>query len=228
MTTNSQNNTPNHVAIIMDGNGRWAQTKGFERTKGHELGSDATEKTIKAAMQNGVKFLTIYAFSEENWDRPESEVAFLMGLLKSKIKNKLHELYEAGICIRMIGDRTRLDADILTEIEKAEVLTAENEKLTLTIALSYGARQEILRAVSASGGDPGKFTTALDTAGTPDPDLLIRTGGDMRISNFLLWQIAYTELYFTNKAWPEFDEADFAAAIGEFQQRERRFGKTEG
>lgn len=225
MTNSPASNVPNHVAIIMDGNGRWAQARGFERTKGHEFGSDTTEKIIKAAAKAGVKFLTIYAFSEENWGRPQTEVGFLMGLLKNKLKNKLHELHEAGIRIRTIGDRSKLDAEISAEIEKAEQLTAANNVLTLTIALSYGSRQEILRAVSASGGDASKFEAALDTAGTPDPDLLIRTGGEKRISNFLLWQIAYTELYFTDKAWPEFDEADLTKALQEFAQRERRFGK---
>jgi undecaprenyl diphosphate synthase len=222
---NNQINIPNHVAIIMDGNGRWAKARGFERTKGHEIGSDVSEKIIKAAIKSGVKYLTIYAFSQENWERPQAEIGFLMGLLKNKLKSKLQEMHEAGIRIRMIGERTKLDAEIAAEMAKAEDLTANNDKLTLVIALSYGARQEILRAVEASGGNPEKFAAALDTHGIPDPDLLIRTGGEKRISNFLLWQIAYTELYFTDKAWPEFDEADFAAALQEFQQRERRYGK---
>jgi undecaprenyl diphosphate synthase len=222
---NNQTNIPNHVAIIMDGNGRWAKARGFERTKGHEIGSDVSEKIIKAAIKSGVKYLTIYAFSQENWERPQAEIGFLMGLLKNKLKSKLQEMHEAGIRIRMIGERTKLDAEIAAEMAKAEDLTANNDKLTLVIALSYGARQEILRAVEASGGNPEKFAAALDTHGIPDPDLLIRTGGEKRISNFLLWQIAYTELYFTDKAWPEFDEADFAAALQEFQQRERRYGK---
>jgi len=224
MTAN-KNNIPTHVAIIMDGNGRWAKARGLERTKGHEFGSEATEKIIKAAIKSDVKFLTIYAFSQENWGRPQSEVGFLMGLLKNKLKNKLQEMFEAGVRIRIIGDRTKLDFEILAEIEKAEALTAQNTVLTLTIGLSYGARQEILHAVAASGGDANKFEAALDMHGIPDPDLLIRTGGEKRVSNFLLWQIAYTELYFTDKTWPEFDEADFAIALEEFQHRERRFGK---
>ena len=223
---NTVKNIPQHIAVIMDGNGRWALARGFDRTKGHEFGSDTTEKIIKAAAQAGVKFLTIYAFSEENWDRPKAEVGFLMGLLKSKIAGKLSELNEAGIRIRMIGDRARLDSGVLAEIEKAEDLTVDNTALTLTVALSYGSRQEILRAVEKSGGDASKFEAALDTDGLPEPDLLIRTGGEKRISNFLLWQIAYTELYFCDKAWPEFDETDFAAALECYEKRERRFGKT--
>lgn len=218
-------NTPTHIAIIMDGNGRWAKARGFERTKGHEFGSDTTEKIIAAAAKAGVKFLTLYAFSEENWDRPQAEVGFLMSLFRSKLKSKLQQLHEAQICIRFIGNRARFDADMLAEIEAAEKLTANNKGLTVVFAFSYGSRQEILQAVAASGGDAAKFEASLQTAEMPDPDLLIRTGGEKRISNFLLWQIAYTELYFSDKAWPEFSETDFAEAIEDYAKRERRFGK---
>ncbi len=216
--------TPQHIAIIMDGNGRWAKAKGLPRTAGHKAGADTTKEIITAAKKQGVKYLTLYAFSSENWLRPEKEVSFLMDLLRLQLKTQVKELHKNGVRLRIIGDREKLNKDIRDDIEKAEKLTAENDELCVQVGLSYGGRQEILHAVEKSKGDTTQFEKYLYTREIPDPDLLIRTGGEKRISNFLLWQIAYTELYFTDKLWPEFDEADFETAIKDFSIRERRFG----
>ena len=218
---------PMHIAVIMDGNGRWAKSRGLPRTAGHKQGADTTKKIITECKKHGVKYLTLYAFSAENWKRPEKEVSFLMELLKMQMKSQIRDLHENGVKFLVIGDRTMLTKDIAEEIEKAENITAKNDALTLIIALSYGSRQEILQAVAKSGGDIEKFEDSLYTSGIPDPDLLIRTGGEKRISNFLLWQIAYTELYFSDKLWPEFNEADFAEALTDFAKRERRYGAAE-
>lgn len=218
--------TPQHIAIIMDGNGRWAAARNLPRTAGHKAGADALRKTIAEAGRLGVKYLTVYAFSSENWSRPEKEVSFLMDLLRMQLKSQLADMHKNNIILKVIGDRDKLQADIRKDIENAEKLTATNTGLTLLIALSYGSRQEILDAVKKSGGDPAKFEESLQTYGIPDPDLLIRTSGEHRISNFLLWQMAYTELYFTDKFWPDFAEQDLADAITDYSTRERRFGNA--
>ena len=217
---------PQHIAIIMDGNGRWAKAKGLPRTAGHKQGAETTRKILAEAAKQGVKYLTIYAFSFENWRRPEKEVSFLMDLLRLQLKTQIKDLHKNGIKVRIIGDRTRLSKDILEDIEVAEKLTENNSTLSVQVALSYGSRQEILNAVKASGGDEKKFEESLYTKDIPDPDLLIRTGGEHRVSNFLLWQIAYAELYFTPVLWPDFGEEQFLDAIASFVSRERRFGCT--
>lgn len=217
---------PQHIAIIMDGNGRWAKSKGLPRTAGHKQGAETTRKMISECAKLGVKYLTIYAFSSENWNRPQKEVSFLMDLLVYQLKHEVKALHQAGVRLQVIGDREKLNNEVREAIQKAEELTTNNDKLNLVIALSYGSRQEILNAVQASGGNVAKFEQALYTANIPDPDLLIRTGGEKRISNFLLWQIAYTELYFSDRLWPEFEESDLHAAIADFSKRERRFGNA--
>lgn len=216
--------TPQHVAIIMDGNRRWAKSKGLKDNEGHKQGALATERAVKAAIELGVKYLTIYAFSQENWQRSNEEVGFLMNLLLLQIKKQLAEFVKNGVCLKVIGNRSQLSKEVIKAIEDAETKTANNNKLFLQVALSYGSRQEILHAVEKSGGDADKFEACLYTSGIPDPDLLIRTGGEFRISNFLLWQMAYTELFFTEKQWPEFDKSLFEKAIENYTQRERRYG----
>ncbi len=200
---------------------------GLSRSKGHEEGAKTTKKIVIHAAKSGIKFLTLYTFSYENWNRPEKEVGFLMGLLKYYMVDQIEELHNAGVKLKVIGEKNRLSDEIQKLIAKAEEKTNNNSTLALQIAFSYGSRQEILHAVSKSGGNVEKFEQNLYTYGSPDPDLFIRTGGEHRISNFLLWQMAYTELYFTDKMWPEFTEADFDAAIKDFSQRERRFGNAE-
>ena len=231
---------PDHIAIIMDGNGRWAQARGLPRIAGHKRGAEAVRKTVEAAAKAGVSYLTLFGFSSENWKRPEREVGDLMGLLRLYLKSEVNELKKNGIRLSVIGDRSRFDRDIVRMIERAEAETAGGARLTLILALSYGGRYEIVSAArelaqkAALGEiDPGnideeRFASHLDTAGVPDPDLLIRTSGEQRISNFLLWQLAYTELVFTDVLWPDFGEADLAAAIDEFNSRERRYGASVG
>lgn len=219
-------NIPQHVAIIMDGNRRWAKSQNLKESDGHKQGAVATKNAVKSAAKLGVKYLTIYAFSEENWQRSQEEVGFLMKLLIMQVNSQLKELAENGVKIKIIGDRGRFSKDVSKAIEKAEKETANNDKLYLQVAFSYGSRQEILQAIEKSEGDAEKFESSLYTSEIPDPDLLIRTGGEKRISNFLLWQMAYTELYFTDKFWPEFAEEDFADAIEEYSSRERRYGKN--
>ncbi|MBS0638538.1 MAG: isoprenyl transferase [Acetobacteraceae bacterium] len=231
---------PAHVAIIMDGNGRWAASRGLPRVAGHREGAQAVRRTVEAAIRNGVGWLTIYAFSSENWRRPASEIVDLTGLLRRYLKSEIKELSENGVRLRIIGDRTRFDEEIQADLARAERETQRNTRLNLTIALSYGARAEIAaaaRAVAAAAKagelDPAKlceevFEGFLHTAGTPDPDLVIRTSGEQRLSNFLLWQAAYAELVFLEVLWPDFDEAHFAAALAEFARRDRRFGARAG
>ncbi|MGE3333434.1 MAG: isoprenyl transferase [Rhodospirillaceae bacterium] len=228
--------TPLHVAIIMDGNGRWAKARGLPRTAGHKRGADAVKKVVKSAGSLGVRYLTLFGFSSENWQRPETEVRDLMGLLRFYLEHDIAELVENGIRLRVIGDRARFSADTVSLIEAAERKSASNTKMDLTIALSYGARQEILTATRALAADcaAGRitpdsideeaFSRRLFTDGTPDPDLLIRTSGELRISNFLLWQLAYTELLFTETLWPDFGHAELEAAIATYRNRERRYG----
>lgn len=229
---------PQHIAVIMDGNGRWAKARGLPRIAGHRKGAEAVRKIVEKSSQLGIKYLTLYSFSSENWKRPLEEVSGLMSLLRRYLKSEIAELHGKDVRFRVIGDRARLDNDIRRLIEDAEAMTERNSGLTLVLALSYGGRQEIAEAVrniakSAELGlikseavDEDVFSAYLNTAGIPDPDLLIRTSGEQRISNFLLWQLAYAELYFTNKFWPEFGESDLVAAIEEFQKRDRRFGAT--
>ena len=227
---------PAHVAIIMDGNGRWAKSRGLPRIAGHREGSRAVRRTVEAAIKAGVSWLTIYAFSSENWRRPAGEILDLTGLLRRYLRSEIAELKESGVRLRFIGDRNRFDTDIQGDLEAAERNTAVNTRLNLTIALSYGARAEIaaaaraaLEAVRDGDLDPGDlcedvFARFLATAGMPDPDLIIRTSGEQRLSNFLLWQAAYAELVFLDVLWPDFDQAQFDAALKEFARRERRFG----
>jgi undecaprenyl diphosphate synthase len=227
---------PAHVAIIMDGNGRWAKSRGLPRIAGHREGSRAVRRTVEAAIKSGVSWLTIYAFSSENWRRPAGEVMDLTGLLRRYLKSEIAELKQSGVRMRFIGDRCRFDPDIQRDLEAAERDTALNSRLNLTIALSYGARAEIAAAARAAleavrtgclqAGDLDEeiFARFLATAGTPDPDLIIRTSGEQRLSNFLLWQAAYAELVFLDVLWPDFDHAHFQAALVEYSGRERRFG----
>jgi undecaprenyl diphosphate synthase len=227
---------PRHVAIIMDGNGRWARGRGRPRTMGHRAGVDAVRRTIEAAGELGIEYLTLYGFSTENWKRPESEVSDLMGLLRLFLKRELSTLHKNGVKIRIIGDRSRFADDIRELLAKAEAQTRDNTLLNLTIALSYGARAEITQAVrdiaakvaagelSADEITEDLVEQSLSTAGMPDPDLLIRTSGEQRISNFLLWQSAYTEFVFEDVLWPDFDRSHLEKAIDNFAGRERRFG----
>jgi len=223
---------PTHVAIIMDGNGRWAAARGLPRVVGHREGVKAVRRTIEAAMDQGVKFLTLFAFSSENWRRPASEVTDLTGLLRQYLRSELNELREKGVRLRVIGERDRFGPNLSSELAEAEAKTRQNEKLTLVMALSYGGRADIVEAARralAAGLNPAelteeKFGGLLATDGIPDPDLVIRTSGEERISNFLLWQTAYAELFFTDILWPDFGEKTFAEAVQEFARRERRFG----
>jgi undecaprenyl diphosphate synthase len=227
---------PAHVAIIMDGNGRWAKSRGLPRVAGHREGSRAVRRAVEAAIRTGVSWLTIYAFSSENWRRPAGEIMDLTGLLRRYLRSEIAELKQSGVRLRFIGDRCRFDADIQTDLEAAERDTVANSRLNLTIALSYGARAEIAAAARAAleaardgfldANDLNEevFARFLATAGMPDPDLIIRTSGEQRLSNFLLWQAAYAELVFLDVLWPDFDQAHFNMAMDEFARRERRFG----
>jgi undecaprenyl diphosphate synthase len=227
---------PRHVGIIMDGNGRWAKARGLPRGEGHRRGVEALRRTIRAAGELGIRFITIFSFSSENWSRPPAEVRDLMGLLRRFIRNDLAELHGNGVRVRIIGERVDLDPDIRKLLEEAEELTKANTNLTLVVAFNYGARQEIARAarriaeeVAAGRLQPSDVTaervsTFLDAPDIPDPDLIIRTSGEQRLSNFLLWQAAYSELVFVPTYWPDFNRAALEQAIGEFRRRERRFG----
>ena len=227
---------PNHVAIIMDGNGRWAKARSLPRGAGHKRGADAVRRVVTASVGLGVSYLTLFGFSSENWQRPVAEVRDLMGLLRYYLEREVAELSREGVRFRVIGDRERLPADTVALIEAAESSTAHNTRLQLTIALSYGSRQEMVAAAKSLAKDcvEGKlapdaidetmFAKRLFTDGIPDPDLLIRTSGEQRISNFLLWQLAYTELVFTDTLWPDFGQTDLAAAIETFRNRDRRYG----
>jgi undecaprenyl diphosphate synthase len=224
------------VAIIMDGNGRWASARGLPRGEGHRRGVEALRKTVRAAGEIGISFLTIFSFSAENWSRPPSEIRDLMGLLRRFIRNDLAELHQNGVKVRVIGERSDLDLDIRRLLEEAEELTRDNTGLTLVVAFNYGARQEIARAAARIAAmvkdgtlDPSAITADLigqnlDAPDLPDPDLIIRTSGEQRLSNFLLWQIAYSELVFVPTYWPDFDRAALESAIAEYHRRERRFG----
>jgi len=227
---------PRHVAIIMDGNGRWASARGLPRAEGHRRGVEALRRTVRAAGELGISVLTIFSFSAENWSRPASEIRDLMGLLRRFIRHDLAELHQNNVRVRIIGEREGLDVDIGRLLTEAEELTRDNDGLTLVVAFNYGARQEIARAarriaeeVAAGRLAPNAVTADaisryLDAADLPDPDLIIRTSGEQRLSNFLLWQAAYSELVFVPIYWPDFDRAALEAAILEYQRRERRFG----
>ena len=227
---------PRHVAIIMDGNGRWAKQRGLPRTEGHRRGVEKVRVCVRAAAELGVRYLTLYTFSSENWRRPKTEIMDLMGLLKRFIRRDLAELHEENVRIRVIGTEDNVEDEVAKLIRDAVQLTRDNTGLVLTVAFNYGARDEIVRAARALAAEAARgeidpadigmevFAAHLDTAGVPDPDLLIRTGGDQRISNFLLWQCAYTEFLFCDAFWPDFTKDMLAAAISEFQRRERRFG----
>jgi len=227
---------PRHVAIIMDGNGRWAASRGLPRVEGHRRGVEALRKTVRAAGDIGIQCLTIFSFSSENWQRPASEISDLMGLLRRFIRNDLAELHSNGVRVRVIGERANLDPDIRRLLEEAEQLTRANTNLLLIVAFNYGARDEIARAVRclaqrvATGELKPEAITEdmigqnLDAPDIADPDLIIRTSGEQRLSNFLLWQAAYSELVFSPVYWPDFDRATLEAAIDEYRRRERRFG----
>lgn len=227
---------PRHVAIIMDGNGRWAATRGLPRAEGHRRGVEALRRTVRAAGEMGIKVLTIFSFSAENWSRPASEIGELMGLLRRFVRNDLAELHKSNVRVRVIGERVGLDPNIGRLLVEAEELTKNNEGLTLVVAFNYGARQEIVRAarklaeavaqgdVKVGDIDMQTFGRFLDAPDIPDPDLIIRTSGEQRLSNFLLWQAAYSELVFVPTYWPDFDRNALESAIRDYQQRERRFG----
>lgn len=227
---------PQHIAIIMDGNGRWATKRALPRKAGHKAGAEALEKIIYAARDLGIKHLTVYAFSTENWKRSQEEVGAIMDLLRAYLKNYFKKFAEDNVRMNVIGDITRLDRDIQESILEIEELSKQKTGLFVHIALNYGGRDELRRAVARIAGQvaegalsPAEITeetisAALDTAGTPDPELLIRTSGEERISNFLLWQIAYSEFYFCDTLWPDFNKAELEKAIYYYQNRERRFG----
>ena len=229
-------NVPQHVAIILDGNGRWAKSKGMPRNYGHAQGSKNVERICEDAYKMGIKYLTVYAFSTENWSRPKGEVDALMTLLRNYMKTCLNTAKKNRMKVRVIGDKTGLDPDIQTRIRELEEASKDNDGLNFTIAINYGSRDEIVRAVrhisenvAAGKLDPTSVTEEtisnyLDTAGIPDPDLLIRTSGELRLSNFLMWQLAYTEFYFTNTPWPDFTKEELAEAIEKYNSRDRRYG----
>lgn len=229
-------NIPQHVAIILDGNGRWAKAKGLPRNYGHLEGAKTVEKICEAAWDMGVKYLTVYAFSTENWKRPKEEVDALMKLLRNYMKNCLKTASKNNMVVRVIGDKTGLDEDIREKIEELEKVSSTNTGLHFQIAINYGSRDEIVRSVrkvmedveagkiEADQMDEAMFDSYLDTAGIPSPDLLIRTSGEQRLSNFLMWQLAYTEFYFTEVPWPAFTKEDLEKAIEKYNSRDRRFG----
>ena len=231
-------NVPQHIAIILDGNGRWAKAKGMPRNYGHAQGSKNVERICEEAYKMGVKYLTVYAFSTENWSRPKEEVDALMKLLRNYMKTCLKTAAKNRMKVRVLGDKTRLEEDIRTRIDELEKATIDNEGLNFQIALNYGSRDEMIRAMKKMAADckDGKlevedisenvFETYLDTHDIPDPDLLIRTSGELRLSNYLLWQLAYTEFYFTDVLWPDFTKQELEKAILHYNNRDRRFGGT--
>jgi undecaprenyl diphosphate synthase len=231
---------PRHVAIIMDGNGRWAKARGLPRVAGHRRGADAVRRTLVAAGELGIPYLTLFGFSSENWKRPPDEIDSLMGLLRHYLRSEIAELHSHGVRLRVIGERDRFTADIAAMIRNAEMLTRDNDRMNLTIALSYGGRAEIVAAARAIAAEVMDGKLALDgideaavgkhlfTSELPEPDLLIRTSGEQRISNFLLWQCAYAELVFTKTLWPDFGRADLEQAVADYGGRERRYGASIG
>jgi undecaprenyl diphosphate synthase len=230
---------PRHVAIIMDGNGRWAKRRGLRRVRGHAAGVEAVRVVVRLARRLGLEYLTLYTFSEENWQRPSLEIRALMSLLLRYLRQELPDLRENNILLRAIGDLQRLPENVQRELVQVEEATREGARMTLSLALSYGGRSEIVHAAQSLAQDllagklrpeeitPESLSSRLYTAGIPDPDLLIRTSGEYRLSNFLLWQTAYTELYFTDTLWPDFREDEFIKVLQEYQHRDRRFGLTQ-
>lgn len=228
---------PNHVAIILDGNGRWAKAKGMPRNYGHTMGAKNVEIISRAAYDLGIRYLTLYAFSTENWNRPQSEVNALMKLLDSYLKNCLKTAKKNHICVRVIGDITRLDEKFQQNIRELEAASRDYDGLRLQIAINYGSRDEMIRAmrkilkdqengkITAEELDETRFASYLDTAGIPNPDLLIRTSGEQRLSNYLLWQLAYSEFYFTDTPWPDFNEQELKQAVEAYSARDRRYGR---
>jgi undecaprenyl diphosphate synthase len=229
---------PKHIAIIMDGNGRWAKQRHMPRTYGHKKGVDATRRSISFFARAAVKHLTLFAFSSENWNRPQEEVSTLMGLFVTSLQKNTRELHSNGIRIRFIGDRSAFNAKLVAQIEESESLTANNTQMTLNVAANYGGQWDILQAVqklaqqvenqqlTADAINAEMLAAQLSLADSPDPDLFIRTGGETRISNFLLWQLAYSELFFTDVLWPDFSEQEMQMALDNYAGRQRRFGKT--
>ncbi len=229
---------PRHVAVIMDGNGRWAQRRGLSRVEGHKRGKAAVQAVVEASGELGLEYLTLYAFSTENWQRPVNEVRALMSLLRRYLRTELHKLMENNIRLRAVGDLSRLPAAVRQALEHAVLQTQDNTGLTVVLAISYGGREEIAHAARsvAAAVQAGRialqdvteetFAQHLWTSGIPDPDLLIRTSGEFRLSNFLLWQLAYTEIYVTDTLWPDFGREEFLRALADYQSRERRFGRT--
>ncbi len=227
---------PVHVGIIMDGNGRWAKKRGLPRTAGHKKGAETLKKVLKCAREEGVKVITLYAFSSENWSRPKEEVDTLMSLFREYLKNDVNELINEGVRVSFIGEREKFDYDLIEKMNQIENQTRDLNGFHVVLALSYGSRGDILKAVQklaqkAKDGtiepeqiDAYQFSTHLSTAQLPDPDLIIRTSGEQRISNFLLWELAYAEFYFTSVLWPDFDEKEFKKALQDFELRQRRFG----
>ena len=239
-TADGSRPAPRHIAIIMDGNGRWAKARGLPRIAGHRRGAEAARRAVIAAAELGVPYLTLFGFSSENWNRPSTEINDLMGLLRHYLRGEIAELHRNGVRLKVIGEFGRLATDIIDLIEHAEAMTRDNTGVHLTMALSYGGRAEIVAAVraiaqqaaagtlSAKAIDEACLSRHMLTAGIPDPDLLIRTSGEQRISNFLLWQCAYSELVFTKTLWPDFAKRDMEEAIDEFCARERRYGASVG
>ncbi len=231
---------PKHVAIIMDGNGRWATARGMNRLEGHKQGAEAARTIVESAAELGIEYLTLFGFSTENWNRPEEEVIGLVALLRYYLKKEVAELHKNDVRLLVIGDRDRFDDEIINLIESAEKLTANNKKITVTVAFSYSGRQDIVTTVKdlaekvqcgellVSDIDEETFAQNLMTKNTPDPDLVIRTSGENRVSNFLMWQMAYAEILFTETLWPDFAKVDLEKAIDEFSNRERRFGSIPG
>ncbi len=227
---------PQHIAVIMDGNGRWAGKRGLPRLEGHRKGSEAVRRCIEAAKDAGVRYLTLFAFSSENWNRPKDEISGLMELMRYYLKRETAELKKTGARLEVIGDLDRLDDDLKSMIAQAQDVTKDNDDMVVTVALSYGGRQDILQAAKKlanqvnSGAldveniDEKKFSDALMTSGIPDPDLVIRTSGEQRLSNFLMWQFAYTEIYFTDTLWPDFSADDMKEALEHYAGRDRRYG----
>jgi undecaprenyl diphosphate synthase len=235
LTIPEAGNVPRHVAVIMDGNGRWAKQRFLPRVAGHKRGLEAVRATVKGCVKRGVEFLTLFAFSSENWRRPSEEVKFLMQLFVAALEQEVEKLHANGVRFRVVGNLERFEPRIVRLVEQAEARTADNTRLLLTIAANYGGRWDILQAMNrmlrarpelASGFSESDLTPYFAMSYAPEPDLFIRTGGEQRISNFLLWQLAYSELYFTETLWPDFDGAELDRAIRSYQQRERRFGRT--
>jgi undecaprenyl diphosphate synthase len=230
----AHSDVPRHVAIIMDGNGRWAKSRHLPRIAGHKRGVEAVRAAVRACGERGIEFLTLFAFSSENWRRPAEEVALLMQLFKAALSSEVGKLHRNGVRLKVIGDTRRFDPKIRRLIREGEELTAQNKRLTLTIAANYGGRWDLLQALSRLAKDKplgdeireDELAPYLAMSYAPEPDLFIRTGGEQRISNFLLWQLAYAELYFTETLWPDFDAAALDAAIASYRSRERRFGRT--